>query len=315
VNRLADLEIVAPAELHAREQILKAVEHLPEAQARSVIQKSIELMNLEKQRDVTSQRLDELKSLQSWLQTLSEPKLERNEHSRVHKLKDAAGAGLVYMISGRHELEPTEKSETLQWLQHTFVVKHDWAAAFDGAEDFAQGDIRLPFPICSFEFRISGRSVIAYAFENDGTAVDNNGETPPVGFSVLIESGQAWYSWDNLNHDESGRDLGAFVWQQIRAICIALDAEVATHTVVRAPAKLNEKRAKAGRSPLPDFMVIDLSRRHRVANPSVGSGDGTKKRLHFRRGHWRHYETHKTWIKWCLVGDPSLGFVGKHYAL
>jgi hypothetical protein len=33
------------------------------------------------------------------------------------------------------------------------------------------------------------------------------------------------------------------------------------------------------------------------------------------RGHWRHYERHKTWIKWTLVGDPDLGFVDKHYRL
>jgi hypothetical protein len=42
---------------------------------------------------------------------------------------------------------------------------------------------------------------------------------------------------------------------------------------------------------------------------------GRKKRLHFRRGHWRHYETHKTWIKWMLVGDPDLGFIEKQYRL
>lgn len=37
--------------------------------------------------------------------------------------------------------------------------------------------------------------------------------------------------------------------------------------------------------------------------------------MHFRRGHWRHYQDHRTWIKWCLVGDPDLGFVDKHYKL
>jgi len=31
--------------------------------------------------------------------------------------------------------------------------------------------------------------------------------------------------------------------------------------------------------------------------------------------HWRHFENHKTWIKWHLRGDPCLGFIDKHYRL
>ena len=58
------------------------------------------------------------------------------------------------------------------------------------------------------------------------------------------------------------------------------------------------------------------------ANPDVavtveGPGTGTHRspRLHFRRGHWRHYEDHKTWIRWQMVGNPDLGFVEKQYRL
>jgi hypothetical protein len=110
--------------------------------------------------------------------------------------------------------------------------------------------------------------------------------------------------------------LSVLIWDQIRAICIALDAQVATAEVIRAPVNLNEKRAKAGKSPLSDYRVVDLARRHRIANPAAGTaGTGTRKRLHFRRGHWRHYETTKTWVKWCLVGNPDLGFINKHYRL
>jgi hypothetical protein len=42
---------------------------------------------------------------------------------------------------------------------------------------------------------------------------------------------------------------------------------------------------------------------------------GPKRRLHFRRGHFRHFDGWKTWVNWCLVGDPDLGFVDKHYKL
>jgi hypothetical protein len=30
---------------------------------------------------------------------------------------------------------------------------------------------------------------------------------------------------------------------------------------------------------------------------------------------WRHFVSHKTWIKWTLVGDPDLGFIDKEYRL
>jgi hypothetical protein len=38
-------------------------------------------------------------------------------------------------------------------------------------------------------------------------------------------------------------------------------------------------------------------------------------RLHFRRGHHRHYENYKLWIKWQLVGNPDIGFIDKDYKL
>lgn len=37
--------------------------------------------------------------------------------------------------------------------------------------------------------------------------------------------------------------------------------------------------------------------------------------MHFVRGHWRHYEVSKTWIRWHLRGDPDLGFIDKEYRL
>ena len=131
--------------------------------------------------------------------------------------------------------------------------------------------------------------------------------------SFLFEAPECWIALPD--HGEyawvDGKD---YIWAQIRAICIALDAEVAEHEVVRAPTKLNRKREKAGKVPIPDHYVVDLSRRHRISNSST-SGEGSKKRLHFRRGHWRHYDGFKTWVRWCLVGNPDLGFVSKDYSI
>jgi hypothetical protein len=223
--------------------------------------------------------------------------LERNDCSRLHKLTEASRLGHVVDSN----FNPGDPNEALKYVTQTFVVKHDWASAFEGAEGMAE-EFKLPYDICAFEFRISGKTVLAIAMETEELRQ----------FTAFLELGELWCGFNVAEDSES--KATRFVHSQIRAICIALDAEVATHTVVRAPARLNEKRAKAGKVPLRDFHIVDLARKHRIANPAHGDG-GSKKRLHFRRGHWRHYESSKTWVKWCLVGDPDLGFISKHYSL
>jgi hypothetical protein len=192
---------------------------------------------------------------------------------------------------------------------HSFVVEHDWARAFENAEDFTDdAPIRLPFPACLFEFAISGRrvAVMAHEFRDDQYRLMASVETP-VGWAFL-----------NLYASPYIAPIRTLVQRQIRAICVALEAEIAETEVVRAPHKLNRAREKRGRQPINDYHVVRLARRSRVAPlPSSGSTEepARRVRLHFRRGHWRHFETHKTWIKWTLVGDPDLGFIEKHYRL
>jgi len=236
-----------------------------------------------------------MEDLKRW--THGDMKLERNDCSRLHKLTAAARAGALTDCNFKRG--PAD--DALSSLSQTFVVKHDWAAAFEGAEGIAE-EFKLPYDLCAFEFRISGKTVIAIAEEVDDLRQ----------FTAFMEVRDLWCGFNVAEESES--KATRFVHAQIRAICIALDLDVAVHSVVRAPARLNEKRAKAGKVPLRDFHIVDLARKHRIANPAHGDG-GTKKRLHFRHGHWRHYETSKTWIKWCLVGNPDLGFITKHYSL
>lgn len=112
-------------------------------------------------------------------------------------------------------------------------------------------------------------------------------------------------------------DDGIMIVAAIRAICVALEAEVAATEVVRTPHKLNHARERRGRQPIFSYHTVNLARRSRVERlPADADHEPAwRVRLHFRRGHWRHFENHKTWIKWMLVGDPDLGFVDKHYKL
>lgn len=256
-----------------------------------------EMATLEASKAEKREHLQALTELQEWCKQENFV-LEKNDCSRLHLLKEAIANKRLFGNDG-----VVDATYVTAHFTHTFVVKHDWAMAFEhasGIEDL----IKLPYEICCFEFRFSGKTFIAIACEDESLAQG-------VKFTLLVQCGSAWYCWSGEKKDDA---VTVFAWKQIRAICIALDADVATHEVVRAPHKLNEKRLKNGREPLSDYHVVDLAKRHRVANPPEGH-IGSKKRLHFRRGHWRHYEEMKVWVRWCLVGDPDLGFIHKSYTL
>jgi hypothetical protein len=252
-------------------------------------------------------KLEVYTALTDWLTSLIDNGviLQPNDTSRLHKLLESG-----IEIDGSDTSDPT--NGFLKNYNHTFVVKHDWAGAFTNAE-IPEGEFKLPFPLCAFEFRINNHTVIALAWDAEtGLPVGPH----PVGFGVIVEVKGFWFSVGVSKSGASEDLLIDFVAKQLKCILVALDAEVATHEVIRAPTALNDKRAKSGKPPLKDYYVIDLARRHRVTNPNPTPDDTKRKvRLHFRRGHWRHYEGHKTWIKWMLVGNPDLGFIQKRYSL
>lgn len=240
-----------------------------------------------------------LEAVNHWLGSDPPLMLERNDHSRLHRLKEAIAGKRLLWLSGMDVPE----GAFYQTFEHTFVVKHDWARAFEGA-DGIENSVRLPYEHCVFEFRLGGKTIIVLAVDDPNLQFR---------FGTVVEWGDFWVAIRGPADPRQSR-ITEFLRSQISAICIALDAEVATHTVERAPFKLNEKREKAGKPRIADFHVVDLARRHRVANPTA-ERTGRRVKLHFRRGHWRHYEANKTWIKWCLVGDPDLGFIQKQYTL
>ncbi|HEY6225420.1 MAG TPA: hypothetical protein VIW26_16675 [Gemmatimonadales bacterium] len=259
-----------------------------------------DLTHLEIDSALLEDKIGALRDLEAWMDKPPRLQLERNDCSRLHKLKEAAKSGWIIDGEKKDSTGVLKGAEHIVAIANTFVVKHDWASAFANAQDVA-GEFCLPYNQCAFEFRLDGRNVILWAQELNGEQ----------SFTAFTETRKFWYCPPQDVKDEFLR----FLWDQVRAICIALDAEVAAHEVVRASVALNEKRARNGKVPLSDYRIIDLARRHRIANPSGGVSTGRKVRMHFRRGHWRHYDDRKTWIKWMLVGNPDLGFIQKHYSL
>lgn len=251
-------------------------------------------------------RLNAIDEIIVWtekLEGMDEINIERNDCSRLHDLSDAIDNGGVYYVNKEDENVSTDSS--FMWsICHAFVVEHDWAQAFRSAEGY-EGDAMLPYPVTAFEFRIAGKSIINLAVQDDGA---ENGDK--FGLVPFVKSS---YGWICLGQETTQNKVFRHIYDQIKAICIALESEIAEENIIRAPAKLNKKRIAKSKRPLPDYHVVSLNKKH--GSRFNGGGEGLKKRFHFRRGHWRHFETHKTYIKWMLVGNPELGFIDKHYKL
>lgn len=234
-------------------------------------------------------------------------RLEAPQKSSWHKVREAFEAG--HIIHGKEnekgeiERAGAEFDPFFTTEPQVFLVEHDWSAAFTKATDFDEGEFPMPFANCAFEFMVSGRRVLCLAAESRLAIVSDVGD----GFWCC----SAWTTLEHLDTSVQYRVIA----KNVRALCIALDAEIVVSQVVRAPHRLNISREKQGKLPINDYHVINLAKRSRVdVLPSTGEHEAKwHPRLHFRRGHWRHYENHKTWIKWMLIGDPDLGFIDKEY--
>lgn len=242
---------------------------------------------------------------------------EPAQDSSLYKLKDAYESGIILRgckIADNDDFYALTK-EGVQLITtdpEIFVVQHNWLDAFKTAGEFAEGEWRLPGEVCAFEFQFVGHRVVVYSVAEDGIARSLHL------FARCRDN--IWVEVGTIQPDEiaqGGNDaLSKTVLGNIRAICIALDAEVAEKQVIRAPHLTNERRQSSGRSLLKDFHVVTLAHRSRASALEYSAGETKRRmRMHFRRGHWRHFPTHKTWIKWMLVGNPDLGFINKEYRL
>lgn len=222
-----------------------------------------------------------------------------------------------------HDLDVVGFDDVYQEAE-IFRVEHDWFKAIKKADEFESGSFRLPYETSIFEFQVSRKAVVAMCINYGSDGAENE-----IVMQIATESFFGWSLSHNLYRHAGGRwevvqsgqtikedkleHLVELIGNQIRAACIALDADVATTTLVRETHSGDEPELKD--FPEYEFYTIGLAPRSRAeALASHGELKGTK-RLHFRRGHWRHFTASKTWVRWCLVGNPELGFIDKQYRL
>jgi len=269
-------------------------------------------------------------SLLTWF--TSEFRLQRTQASRADALRQhiksfRPSCGWIDGVP----ITPMSQMWEHDHQAHIFLMQHDWAAAFAGDSEFdgKANESQLPAPTCFFEYTVSGRHVIAVA--------PSRSPDDPLWLAIAIPKcptmdRSGWFIKGNNSRGstfdvfgpnanaawQGHRRLGQFLNHQVRAASIALEAEVAETEVVRVPFKLNAARARRGQTKLPDYHVLNLANRKRYTPLPDGLVSGEKRRsprLHFRRGHRRHYENYFIWIKWQLVGNPDIGFIDKDYRL
>lgn len=203
----------------------------------------------------------------------------------------------------------------------TFLVEHDWAGLINES-----GDVRLPSANCMFEFRVNNFPVLWWKSDTAmmvGVLMRGEGREPEGSWVILMSEAEDGDILPNPVsvigvHPAQMRPvmLANFLLNQIRAMCIALDAEIIIRELIRAPHRLNAQREKRGRVPLSSYHVVKLAHRVRAdALESEPGSSGRRLRLHFVRGHWRHFDASKTWVRWHMRGNPDLGQIEKEYRL
>lgn len=307
-----------------------AVEKAAEETRKYIKLKRPEVLRREKETKARRARLDKILTamdeMTNWMVNADSFYMQKIEGPGWHRLKQAVSDGRAFTASteGDENLYPNLLPyATLTDDPQIFLMQYDWATVVASAGD-ANGnaldttEYRLPFPVCCFEAQLGGHRMLTIMRTAEGDRIK---------FVIAIEFRDMWYVGAECDLIEFMKDFNAelaekhikkqnYILDNIAAMCICLDAEVLVTEVVRAPHKLNAARIKQGKTPVNDHHVVSLARRHRIGNPMEHVSDGSRigtVRGHWRRGHWRHYADHKTWIKFQLVGNLDLGFISKEY--
>lgn len=98
-----------------------------------------------------------------------------------------------------------------------------------------------------------------------------------------------------------------------------LDNDKMIEDDVRYKETAQRKRTKRGKPPFVEHKILTLGLPKRAYEHGETGESQTGRKMHYRRGHWRHFSKRtregktRTWIKPMMVGDPSLGIIHKDY--
>lgn len=247
----------------------------------------------------------------------------------------------------REVLESIEQEKMLVPKHFTNVDAHRFLLLFSRAAEeamcFEIGDIdhlcgvkcipklsKLPLKSCWFEFNVD-RDIYGVLLKDT-----DHPKTRQAGF-LFFRHHRQWMlhdTWSGASLDsekENGDDVTVGMFG--RSILIEADTAIVCRQVISAflsalhcnnvhrklnvpSTKLQVARHSRGKKPLFSYWTLNLDihgTNNGCAETAV-NGNGTKKRLHIRRGHPREYAPGKwTWVREHLAGNKSLGMIHKDY--
>ena len=233
----------------------------------------------------------------------------------------------------------------------------------DELDFWAQDLIPLPHPVCWYEWTLGGSRSGLLVYENEAGShllverVDWNKDQGVVwdGFtSIANKRARVIGSGDNeLAIEVDGDRLALERYQNNErlqrvfyknsamgaplAIYLTLMLYSRTTEIVKAPApeaKLQKRRLQRGREPLPAHRIVTIVPGKWVEQGEHKGGTHRPPRIHWRRSHKRHFESHTLRSKWvpnevwkdrtgwwvavvprCLVGRAEMGEVSHEYRI
>jgi hypothetical protein len=182
--------------------------------------------------------------------------------------------------------------------------------------------LRLPFPTTLLTFKARGNRI--YIFAKDDCEVQMQGGLSETGCTAFLLFTQhdariacdafVWFTVPDGEHvsagatplsdcpgetDETFRAYTLTAVARLMALCMVLNTKGIKKHTEPVPVKLNAKRARSGRSPLPSVTYIDVAS---LAQSAQRTGTGREMPMHFRRGHIRHYDDGTvTWVRDTIV--------------
>lgn len=180
---------------------------------------------------------------------------------------------------------------------------------------FHAEDLRLPYPVCWFEFQHDGNCTGVLCVEKaafigllsftkqDGLWFLNwIGETERIGAMMTVRP-----ATDLVAAESADTMSGVAIFLQ------ALQCVNVRQRLHAPDAKLQKAREKRKKRPLFSYWTLELNGRTERGEDQGGAH--ASPRVHLRRGHPRQYAPGKwTWVQACAVGNRAAGIVHKDYS-
>jgi len=139
------------------------------------------------------------------------------------------------------------------------------------------------------------------------------------GFTTTFRRNGGAHHWINdpsgvFDHEDQEYWLGCTMQFVVSALAALSSKGPEIHTRP-APKDLNKRRARKGKVPIFEYRIVEIPAWAKAKAEGLG-GTHASPRLHWRRGHVRHFRTGcTTLIRPCLVGAAENGFIHKDYAV